>query len=123
MDYTALTKYRAGSAAGLKSGETRIDICYILKGPWWPMELIMPLMHSDLKTWRIPLDGSQRAAGWARAIVLGTLLFSTANSSLAQGTGSVKANPLYPDEAEITFQWNYECPVNRPCTFVCRGAG
>jgi hypothetical protein len=87
------------------------------------MELIMPLVHSDLKTWRIPRDASQRTASWSRAIILGTLLFSTVNSSLAEGTGSVKANPLYPDEAEITFQWNYECPVNRPCTFVCRGAG
>ena len=65
-------------------------------------------------------------ANGSRAIILGTLLFATPNSSLAQDAGappSGKPNPLYPDEAEITFQWNYECPTNRPCTFVCRGAG
>ena len=86
----------------------------------------MPLIRPHLQTWRSPLVPSQRTANLSRAIILGTLLFATPlNSSLAQDTGAVtsKPNPLYPGEAEITFQWNYECPINRPCTFVCRGAG
>ena len=84
----------------------------------------MPLVHPHLQTWRSPL-----VPNWSRAIILGTLLFATLNPSLAQDTGdtsalpSAKPNPLYPDEAAITFQWNYECPINKPCTFVCRGAG
>jgi hypothetical protein len=84
----------------------------------------MPLVHPHLQTWRNPPVPSQRIANWARAFILGTLLFATLNPSLAQDTGVApsKPNPLYPDEAQITFQWSYECPVNRPCTFVCRGA-
>jgi len=80
----------------------------------------MPLVHPHLQTWRSPL-----VTNWSRAIILGTLLFAPLNSSLAQDTGAVtsKPNPLYPDQAEITFQWNYECPINKPRTFVCRGAG
>ena len=35
----------------------------------------------------------------------------------------VPPNFRFPAGAEITFQWNYECPINKPCTFVCRGAG
>jgi hypothetical protein len=96
-------------------------------GLWRSMELIMSLVHPHLQTWRrVPLVPRQRTANWSRAIILGTLLFATLSSSLAQDTGALpsgKPNPLYPDEAEITFQWNYECPINRPCTFVCRGAG
>jgi hypothetical protein len=79
-----------------------------------------------IRRWRHPLVPRQRTANWSRAIVLGTLLFATLNSSMAQEAGALvsdKPNPLYPNEAEITFQWNYECPTNRPCTFVCRGAG
>ena len=87
----------------------------------------MPLVHPRLQTWRSSLVPSQRTADLSRAIILGTLLFATPlNSSLAQDKGALpsgKPNPLYPDEAEITFQWNYECPTDRPCTFVCRGAG
>jgi hypothetical protein len=62
----------------------------------------------------------------SRLLILGSLLFATATTSWAQDTGAAtaaKPNPLYPDEAQITFQWNYTCPENRPCTFVCRGAG
>ena len=90
-----------------------------------PMELIMLLVHPHLQMRRSPLFPKQRTANWSRAIILGTLLFAPLNS-LAQDTGALpsgKPNPLYPDEAEITFQWNYECPIHRPCTFVCRGAG
>jgi hypothetical protein len=90
------------------------------------MELIMPLVHSGLQTWKSPPVPSQRIANWSRAIILGTLLFATPNSSWAQDAGVVttgKPNPIYPNDAEITFQWNYACPENRPCTFVCRGAG
>ena len=85
----------------------------------------MLLVHPHLQTRSSSLFPKQRTTNWSRAIILGTLLFATLNSSLAQDTGVVtsKPNPLYPDEAEITFQWNYECPINRPCTFVCRGAG
>ena len=85
----------------------------------------MPLVH-PLRTWTSPQVPGRRTANWLRAIVLGTLLCATLNSSWAQDTGAVttgKPNPLYPDEAQITFQWNYACPENRPCTFVCRGAG
>ena len=83
----------------------------------------MPLVHPDLETWRSRRVPGQRIAN---GLVLGALLLATLNSPLAQDAGappSGKPNPLYPDEAEITFQWNYECPSNRPCTFVCRGAG
>jgi hypothetical protein len=88
----------------------------------------MPLAHPGLQTLRTPLVLRQRkfSANWSGALVLGTLLFATLNPSWAQDTGVVttaKPNPLYPDEAQITFQWNYACPENRPCTFVCRGAG
>jgi hypothetical protein len=64
------------------------------------------------------------SAGWSSALMFGALLFASVNSSWAQG-GLPAAKPpaLYPDEAEITFQWNYECPTNRPCNFFCRGAG
>jgi hypothetical protein len=89
-----------------------------------PMELVMPLAHPE----RTPLVLKQRrfSANWARALILGTLLFATLNSSWAQDAGVVtagKPNPVYPDEAEITFQWNYVCPSDKPCIFVCRGAG
>ena len=83
----------------------------------------MPLAHPDPKTlvprqWRF-------SASWSRALILEALLFATLNSSWAQDgvVTTHKHNPLYPDEAQITFQWNYECPRDRPCTFVCRGAG
>jgi hypothetical protein len=90
-----------------------------------PMEVwIMALAHLDLQTWRWR---QKLSANGLVALVLGTLLFATLNSSLAQDTGALspsgKPNPLYPEEAQITFQWNYECPINQPCTFVCRGAG
>ena len=88
------------------------------------MKIIMPLPL--IRRWSHPLVPRQLAANWLRAIVLGTLLFATPNSSMVQQAGALvsdKPNPLYPDEAQITFQWNYECPINKPCTFVCRGAG
>ena len=88
----------------------------------------MPLAHSDPQTLGCPLVPRQRrfSANWSRALIIGTLLFATLNSSWAQDASAVttgKPNPLYPDEAQITFQWNYACPEHRPCTFVCRGAG
>ena len=88
----------------------------------------MPLAHFDLQSLRTWLVPRQRgfSGNWSRALTLGALLFATLNSSMAQDTGALssgKSNPLYPAEAEITFQWNYECPINQPCTFVCRGAG
>jgi hypothetical protein len=49
------------------------------------------------------------SANWPRALVLGTSLFATLNSSWAQDTGVVssgKANPLYPNEAEIKSRFN-----------------
>ena len=87
----------------------------------------MALVHPDPQTLRTPLVPRQRrfSANWTRALILGTLLFATLNSPQAQDTGalpSVKTNPLYPGESEITFQWSYECPSNKPCTFTCRGA-
>ena len=90
----------------------------------------MPLAHAGLKSSETRLEpwhGQRKfSANWSRALVFGASLFVTLNSSSAQDTGALssdKPNPLYPDEAQITFQWNYECPSNRPCTFVCRGAG
>ena len=83
-------------------------------------------VRPHLQTWSSPLFPKQRTANWSRAIILGTLLSAPLNSSMAQKTDALvsdKPNPLYPDEAQITFQWNYECPINKPCTFVCRGAG
>jgi hypothetical protein len=84
----------------------------------------------DLQSSKLPLAPwhGQRDffANWSRALVLGASLFVSLSPSLAQDTGALpsgKTNPLYPDEAQITFQWNYECPINKPCTFVCRGAG
>lgn len=63
-------------------------------------------------------------ANWSHALILGASLFVASNPSFAQDVPhSGKPNPLYPNEAQITFQWNYECPANKPCTFVCRGAG
>ena len=80
----------------------------------------MPVPTNDRVYWRsFPAD-------WSGALILGTLLFATLNSSWAQDTGVVttgKPNPLYPGESEITFQWSYTCPSDRPCTFICRGAG
>ena len=88
----------------------------------------MSLAHRNLQTFRTPLVLGQRkfSANRSRAIILGTLLFAAVNSSWAQDAGAIttgKPNPLYPDESQITFQWSYACPENRPCTFVCRGAG
>jgi hypothetical protein len=88
----------------------------------------MPLAHSDLQTLRPPLVLGQRrfSAKWSRALILGTLLFATLNSPRAQDAGASpagKPNPPYPSESEITFQWNYVCPTDKPCTFTCRGAG
>jgi hypothetical protein len=90
--------------------------------------VVMPLAHSDLQTLRTPLVPRQRrfSANWSRALFLGTVLLATLNSPRAQDTGALptgKPNPPYPGESEITFQWNYTCPSNRPCTFTCRGAG
>jgi hypothetical protein len=65
------------------------------------------------------------AANLWRAIALGALLLATLSPSWAQDANAVtnKPNQLYPDEAQITFQWTYACPESRPCTFFCRGAG
>jgi hypothetical protein len=91
---------------------------------------IMPLAYPDLQSSKPPLapwHGQRNFfANWCRALALGASLFVSLSPSLAQETGALpsgKTNPLYPDEAQITFQWNYECSINKPCTFVCRGAG
>src|SRR5215472_10105836 len=87
----------------------------------------MPLAHPGLPSSVVPWHRQRKfSANWSRALILGASLFATLNSSLAQDAGVVttgKPNPLYPDEAQMTFQWSYECPTTRPCTFVCRGAG
>ena len=88
----------------------------------------MSLAHRDPQALRTPLVLWQRmlSANRTRALILGTLLFATVNSSWAQDAAAVttgKPNPLYPDESQITFQWSYVCPENKPCTFICRGAG
>ena len=73
---------------------------------------MMPLAHPGLPSSRTPLVPCDRqrkfSANWSRASILGASLFATLNSSWAQDTGAVttdKPNPLYPDEAQITFQW------------------
>jgi hypothetical protein len=101
-------------------------ISFVGCGGQW--SVIMPLVHVDPQPLRTGLVSAPRmfSALGSRALILGTLLFAALNSSWAQDPGVVttgKANPLYPEEAQITFQWNYACPENRPCTFVCRGAG
>src|SRR6516165_561376 len=90
----------------------------------------MSRAHPDLQNLRTSLffgrGQPKLSPKWSRLLIFGSLLFATATTSWAQDTGVVtaaKPNPLYPDEAQITFQWNYTCPENRPCTFVCRGAG
>ena len=30
-------------------------------------------------------------------------------------------NPPYPGDSQITFEWNYSCPTDQPCTFTCPG--
>ena len=118
---------RGTFACYAKKGGHRKQYLISFHGPLQPMELVMPLAHSDLQMSRSPLVPNQRrfSTNWSRALILGTLLLATLNSSRAQDTGAatVKANPSYPAESEITFQWNYSCPGDKPCTFVCRGAG
>ena len=63
----------------------------------------MSLAHRDLQTFSTPLVLRQRkfSANWSRALILGTLVFATLNSSWAQDAGAVttgKPNPIYPDE-------------------------
>jgi hypothetical protein len=59
-----------------------------------------------------------------RALILATVLLASLNSSWAQETDAAnKANPHYPSDSQITFQWNYSCPSGRGCSFVCPGKG
>jgi hypothetical protein len=84
----------------------------------------MSLARPSQQNSRTSLIPGPKQPKWSPLLVVGALLFAT--SSWAQDASTVvtgKLNPLYPDEAQITFQWNYACPENRPCTFVCRGAG
>ena len=88
----------------------------------------MPLAHSNiLEHLRTPsLLGSGGLPLTGRVCSsLELLLFATVNSPRGP-TGALpagKSNPPYPGESEITFQWNYVCPIEKPCTFNCRGAG
>jgi len=60
----------------------------------------------------------------SRALILGTVLLASVNSSWAQVAGTAgKPNPPYPGDAHITFQWNYACPGSGACSFICAGAG
>lgn len=89
----------------------------------------MPLAYPDLRTLSIPLIPRRRrfSTNWSRALILGTLLFATLNSSRAQDAGGAlptgKPNLPYPDDSQITFQWNYSCTRDRACTFRCPGGG
>ncbi len=59
-----------------------------------------------------------------RALILATVLLASLNSSWAQETDAAnKANPHYPSDSQITFQWNYSCPTSRGCAFSCPGSG
>jgi hypothetical protein len=60
------------------------------------------------------------------ALLFGSVLLvcQLTNSSLAQ-KGVVPpepANPPYPGDSQITFQWNYTCPEGQACSFTCPGA-
>ena len=87
----------------------------------------MPSVHPDLQTLRTPLVPRQRrfSANWSRALILGTLLLATLNSSRAQDTGAPtgKPNPPYPGESEITFQWNMSCPSDKTLHIYLSGSG
>jgi hypothetical protein len=60
---------------------------------------------------------------------LGTIIFvlPLASPSWAQKppvpAEADQANPPYPGESHITFQWNYSCPGGHACSFRCPGAG
>ena len=55
------------------------------------------------------------------------LVFQLANWSLAEkasrGPDEDAENLPYWRDADITFQWNYSCPVRTACSFTCPGAG
>jgi len=68
----------------------------------------MSLAHRDLQTFRTPLVLGQRkfSANWSRALILGTLVFATLNSSWAQDAGAVttgKPNPIYQTSHKSRF--------------------
>ena len=69
----------------------------------------MSLVHSDLQTLRTPLVPRQRrfSANWSRALILGTLLFATLNSSRAQDTGVLpQANLIRSTQASQKSRFN-----------------
>jgi len=63
-----------------------------------------------------------------RSLLLATVMFvlQLTNPSWAQKPPAAEpdqANPPYPGESHITFQWNYSCPGGGACSFRCPGAG
>jgi hypothetical protein len=46
-------------------------------------------------------------------------LFNHASAQEATTT----SGPRYPEGSNVTFEWNYSCPSNKPCSFNCPGSG
>jgi hypothetical protein len=60
------------------------------------------------------------------ALVLGGVLLVSGplvQSLSAQDGKRSEGGPPYPDESEITFEWQYSCPNGKGCSFNCPGSG
>jgi hypothetical protein len=51
-------------------------------------------------------------------LIAGNLLNQASAQEAKTPTG-----PRYPDGSNVTFEWNYSCANNRPCSFSCPGSG
>src|SRR5215212_1163723 len=70
-------------------------------------------------------EGDPREGWMSRALLLGTLLFAgpLLGMSWAQNKSEpTSTGPPFPF-TKATFQWDYSCPANLPCSFVCPGGG
>jgi hypothetical protein len=85
---------------------------------------IMEARESAAELKNSSVDLKNKESLMSRALILGTVLLASVNSSWAQATGAAnKPNPPYPSDSRITFEWNYSCPGSRGCSFSCAGAG
>ena len=73
----------------------------------------MPSVHPDLQTLRTPLVPRQRrfSANWSRALILGTLLLATLNSSRAQDTVRRQAKLIRPTQVSQKSRFNGIIPA------------
>ena len=84
--------------------------------------VIMPLAHPDLQTLRTPLVPRQRkfSANWSRALILGTLLFATLNSSWAQDTGALpQANLIRSTQTRQKSRFNGIMTAREQTLHIC----